>query len=292
MAKRFATERQMNLALASANAAGIVRIDRSLSRRNHRLYREGRTYTAKIDLNPEDAIDGNFVEVYTIKDTWFTQKAWQLAFQEYLTATMKERRKASKSHLARWNDFRVNDGTGLAELLPRHFTRVGGVGNESAGEFVLSKVEDSAGAVRTWTWSDAPSAGEFAIMTEYDKAGNTNSQPTSPNVDQPYSEMDSDVSNNEWDDVTDSGNLPPYNQNGLDPTNPWNKVATLSCAPGRQKLSTGFFDAPCGIVMLRGLNSSGQQEVVLTVKNGDYKGVHAVRMYDSIKETSDSVVVN
>lgn len=292
MPKRFATERQMALVLAQANSAGVVRIDRCLSKRNHRLYREGRTYTAKIDLNPEEAVPGNYVEVYTLKDTWFTHKAWQLAFQEYMTATMKERRKATKGHLARWNDFRVNDGLNLAELLPRHYNRTGGAAQQTSGEFVLSKVEDSGGVVRTWTWSHSPSASEFSIMTEYDKAGNTNSQPTSANLDQPYSEMDSDVSNNEWDDVTDSGNEPPYLQNGLDPTNAWNKVATLAVDPGMQKLSSGFFDAPCGIVMLRGLNSNSQQEVVLTVKAGDYKGVAAERMYDSIKEESDSVVVS
>ena len=257
------------------------------------MYREGRVYSTKIDLNTEDAIVGNFVEVYTLKDTWFTQKAWQLAFQEYMNATKNERDKVkNKKALARWNDFRTGDGTGLAELLPRQANHTGGLTNESAGEFVLSKGEDAAGATRTWTWDPAPSGTEFSIMTEYDKAGNTDPQPAAPTTDQPYSEMDSDASNVEWDDVTDSGNLPPYNQNGLDPLFPWNKVATLSVEPGKQKLSTGYFNAPCGIVMLRGLNSNAQQEVVMTVKSGDYKGVHAERLYDTMETQGDNVVIS
>jgi hypothetical protein len=290
MAKQYPVARKMEIIETSAQANVQLRVDRELSKMNRRLYREGRNYTVKLDLNPQQAQPGNFVEVFALKDTWFIHKAWQKAFQEYLNATAIERDRAGKTQQARWNDFRVNSGLGLQLANARQYSDSGAANSLTTGEFLLSEVEDSSGTTRQFTWSDSPTSGEYGILVEYAKQGRPPQTPTSPTADQPYSEQDSDSSNVEWDDVTDHGNEPPYRAL-VGSQYPWTKVATLSVDAGMQKLSTGFFNAPCGIVMIRGLSTQTAQEMQLEVKAGDYKGVHAPRMFNQIKEHNNQVKV-
>ncbi len=76
------------------------------------------------------------------------------------------------------------------------------------------------------------------------------------------------------------GNLPPYNANAFPSI--WVKVATLTVgAAGNQKISTGFFDAPCGLVYLKATGTNFDDlnnGISLTVQAGDYKGVKAHNM--------------
>jgi len=160
----------------------------------------------------------------------------------------------------------------------------------TTGEFILSEVEDGSGTTRQFTWSHTPTSGEYGILVEYTKEGGPSNMPTNPTADQPYSDLDSHSSNVEWDDVTDHGNEPPYDS-VINDQYPWTKVATLSVDAGMQKLSSGFFNAPCGIVMIRGLSQQAAQELVREVKSGDYKGVHAPRMFNELKTVGDDVKV-
>jgi hypothetical protein len=290
MARLYPTQKKFEIIETSGQANVQLRVDRELSKMNRRLYREGRVYTCKLDLNPQQAQPGSFVEIFALKDTWFIHKAWQTAFEEYLNATKQERDRAGKSQSARWNDFRVNSGTGLQLLNARHYGDNGSVASLTDGEFLLSEVEDGSGTTRQFTWSDSPTAGEYGILVEYAKEGGPSDMPTSPTTSQPYASLDSDSSNVEWDDVTDHGNEPPY-RDTINDSYPWTKVATLSVDAGMQKLSSGFFNAPCGIVMIRGLSTQVAQELVLEVKAGDYKGVHAPRMFNEIKNMGDDVKV-
>jgi len=80
--------------------------------------------------------------------------------------------------------------------------------------------------------------------------------------------------------LQNNGNNPPYNLVNLPSV--WMKVATLTVGPGgNQKLSTGFFDAPCGLTCI---TVTGQtvftlrNALHLTVQSGDYKGVRAHNM--------------
>jgi hypothetical protein len=63
------------------------------------------------------------------------------------------------------------------------------------------------------------------------------------------------------------------------------KVATLYVdAGGGNKLSTGYFNAPCGLVLITtggGLNATTVSEkIYVEAKAGDYKGVHAPSMLE------------
>jgi hypothetical protein len=81
-----------------------------------------------------------------------------------------------------------------------------------------------------------------------------------------------------------AGNEPPYDANGVNASSPWVKVAELSAATTAQKLSTGFFKAPCGFVLIAAGANGDEIPVMrhmhLTAKAGVYKGVHAPSMLE------------
>ena len=60
----------------------VLDVGRNLSAMNHRLYRQGKTYSVKVDLDPGHAAAS--YDVYALVDTWYVQKAWQLARATYL----------------------------------------------------------------------------------------------------------------------------------------------------------------------------------------------------------------
>jgi len=77
------------------------------------------------------------------------------------------------------------------------------------------------------------------------------------------------------------GNEPPYDATGVGADSPWVRVATLSTGSS-QKLSTGFFKAPCGLVIFDSSEVINVNVNALSweVKAGDYKGVHAPSMLE------------
>ena len=59
------------------------------------------------------------------------------------------------------------------------------------------------------------------------------------------------------------------------------RIAVLDGTAGTQKLSTGFFTAPCGLVLCVGYGGDDTNfSVSLEAKAGDYKGVHAPSMLE------------
>ena len=59
----------------------VLDVARNLSVANHRLYRQGKTYSVKVDVQPGEPVQYN---VFALADTWYVQKAWQLARARYL----------------------------------------------------------------------------------------------------------------------------------------------------------------------------------------------------------------
>lgn len=275
--KRYPVQRNFTVRQANANASGIVMVDRSLSRLNHRLYRQGRYYEMKLDVDVTSTL-ANPIEVYVLRDTWANQKAFQMAFANYQEATALERSRLSKDQLARWSDFRTRHGTGFSELLPVVADESGAETTINTGEFYDSKVETAGGAEKRYSWKTE--ANSFNLLSEYNLKGNTDDDPATVSTDTPYSDMDSDLSNIETDDLTNFGNQPPYSQVTF--ADPWVKIATLRDEPGKQRLSTGYFTAPCGFVVVTNLTGEGNAPTNLhvTVKGGDYKGVSAHSMLE------------
>lgn len=278
MKKHYPVVTQMPL---SSGAAANTAVDtaRCLSVVNRRLYRFGRNYEVKVDLRNDYV---GQVEVFALRDDWAVQKAFQMAYQEYLKNTEEERKNLSSNMIARWEDFRVRDGLTLAknDARPVLHTPAGAASVLSAGEFAFSNVVDGAGTERTFTWG-AGAADRYGILEEYNKMSNTQVDPSIVVNDAPYVDIDTDVDEVTHDNLQTDGNQPPYDQNGVNGASPWVRIGVLGSTAGSQKLSTGFFTAPCGLVLMKGFGETTESySATLVVKTGDYKGVHAPSMLE------------
>lgn len=277
-------QRKLQLGVSGTPGATSVQFDtgRVLSQTNHRLYRYGKRYTQKIDVDPSFLNPGTTVDVWALMDTWYVQKAFEEAKIVFHRAYTDERQNLSAEAQARWFDFRITSGITATDMYPV----VDGNPTTApsslivAGEFDDSIVEDSAGVTRTFSWAGATTATSYSVINEYDLAGNTNYGPTFPTGAGPYDDLEADSSAVEMEALQERGNQPPYAANAFPSL--WMKVATLTVgAAGNQKISTGYFDAPCGLVYMSATGQtfdSMNNGISVTVQSGDYKGVKAHNM--------------
>lgn len=249
-----------------------------LSKTNRRLYRQSRNFTAKIDL---DATAVAPIDVFVLNDSWMTERALKMAFDMYMLNSQDERDRLKDSSIARWEDFRVLSGITADIADPAQYSDSLVQTRLIAGEFANTRVFDAAGVAHNFTWG-AATASRYSIPGEYDKAGNAQASPESSTNDVPYDDLMADDNALMAADLQNLGNLPPYDQNGVNADRQWVKVASLSTG-ATQRLSTGFFNAPCGIVVLAAPNLIdvvNADTLSWEVKAGDYKGVHAPSMVE------------
>ena len=258
-------------------------VEEFLSRTNRRLYRHSRIYHPKIDLDVDAT---QTLNVYVLNDSWMTLKAMQMAYAKYEENAASEKEDLNEKSVARWEDFRTQNGMDYQVVEPAQYNIVGtaapGLVAVPDGEFNLTQVVDADGVTRTFTWG-VPASTRYGILDEYDKAGNANPAPNTSTGDMPYDTLMADDSATMAGYIQTRGNLPPYDLNGVNADQKWVKVATLGTG-ATQKLSTGFFKAPCGCVIITaGVNDAEVVDVTKiqwTVKAGDYKGVHAPSMLE------------
>ena len=116
------------------------------------------------------------------------------------------------------------------------------------------------------------------MLEEYDKAGNAQASPSTSTGDMPYDDLMADDNATIAAALQVRGNAPPYDATGVSQDRQWVRIGTLSAGTA-QRLSTGFFKAPCGIVLITaggaGTEIVDSAPLSWTVKAGDYKGVHA-----------------
>ena len=62
-----------------AQTTGTFDAGRLLSQINHRLYRYGKKYNMKIDVDVDVLTPGQSIEVYALMDTWYIQRAFEEA---------------------------------------------------------------------------------------------------------------------------------------------------------------------------------------------------------------------
>lgn len=251
-----------------------VNIEQFLSKTNRRLYRQGRVYDVKLDIDADASIT---YDVFALSDSWMNQRAFKMAYDMYLENSEDERDRLKGQNIARWEDFRVLSGTDHAQMNPVQYSTLLAPVQLTAGEFALTLVGDSAGAFKNFSWG--PTTGSrYSMLEEYDKAGDAQTSPSSATGDMPYDTLMADDNATVANALQTRGNSPPYDATGVNQSSQWVKVASLS-AGASQKLSTGFFKAPCGIVII--VDPAGASlgsaigKVQWSVKSGDYKGVHA-----------------
>lgn len=266
--------------------------DQLMSQVNRRMYRHGNLYQVKIDLDLDVGNATSFeVDVYALANNWDTQRAFALAKAEYEKAMAAERA-VSPQQVARWEDFRTITGiTGATIVHPNLYLRDTLASTVVPdGEFNGSVV-DNAGTTTSFSWGQAGS-GTFSIIGEWDNAGKVLQTPESGENNAPYDGLNADdLSNVEKQALRERGDLPPYNQDN----NPevWVRVGKLFVrhdgpAGSMARLSTGYFDAPCGFVVLQptvvGGGNLTNGTLRLTCKAGDYKGIAAKAMSQTIRE--------
>ena len=276
----YPVQRSTPIGVNGASLTGRVFSDagRLLSATNRRLYRYGMNYQIKIDLDipPALAADQEVV-VYALRNNWDVQRAFALAKKTYEAAMADER---SIAKAGRWEDFRVETGVvGSALAVPVAYDNSTlGISLITGGEFAASRV-DKGGVETFFTWGSA-TATSLDIIDEWTRSGITGTDPTPTLTTTAYDGVNSDdLSNTEMQNLQDDGNLPPYTQ--VSDSDQLVKVATLRWQPtinGEQRLSTGYFDAPCGVFLLEFSGNIPNGTVSLTAKAGDYKGVAAHKM--------------
>lgn len=267
---------------SSISATTVGDAGRLLSIANRRLMRYGMNYQIKIDLDPVNTIATAYqVEVFALTNNWDVQRAFALAKATWDEAHSDELKSSGTGNLARWIDFRVaHDVTGGVELNPVRYdqaTLAAIVTND--GEHVDSTVDDN-GVEKRLSWSTA-SASAINILAEWQHAGRTAADPSIISTNAPYDGVNEDNSNIEMENLGSDGNNPPYSNTSYDDL--FTKVATLRYQPGpdgMQRLSTGYFDAPCGLFVLKTTSTGNLPNgiISMTAKAGDYKGVAAEKM--------------
>ena len=283
--KHYPVVRTMTLSEPTPSVGSLSRVvdvGRCLSQANRRLYRQGRYYEAKIDL---EADTGQTIEVYALRDDWAVQKGFQLAYAQYLKNSQEEMAAMGENRIARWSDFRVYHGqpAGVPFVGPVFYEGATGVELVNQGEFQDTQVTLADGTEKRFTWGSAGSLSQYSILEEYDKVGNAQGDPSSlVGTNVAYDDIETGMDATQASNLESKGELPPYDQNGVNADGPFVKIATLDASnPNAQKLSTGFFCAPCGLVIIRTSSPVDiRAQYSLTVKAGDYKGVHAPTMLE------------
>lgn len=248
-----------------------VQVDRLLSASQHKLYRQHMTYTCKLNLLTDQ--NQSEIEVYTLMPSWYVMGAIRAAKRIHDKVMKEERAEAGQ---ARWYDFRIEQDLALTEEL-----EAAGLNDQGAatmvgvtgGEYMYSQIQDAAGNNKSFSLRQPSSTTRYNIFEEYDAMGNVSADPQTPAAGG-YDDAMAEMETANIDDLLGRGNLPPYNPDTWDAV--WVKVGNLyQNSNGNSRLSTGFFEAPLGLIYLP--NYACVTNILqLEVASGNYKGVKAV----------------
>ena len=277
----------------------VVQVDKCLNLVNRRLYRQHKVYTAKVELATPNE-DQTPIGVYALRNTWATRKALSLAKHIYDKAVREERAVVGN---ARWHDFRIDPAgcwSALSdEILPISIDGVNAVyqpltlGSAADGEYNYSALEVTTGTgteqSKFFQLREASQFNSYSVWSEYQKMGPSTSESPVFNATGGYDRATGTSFEDEnVQDLLNKGNLPPYDAGDLGLDSPWVKVGQIGRnATGGMVTSTGFFEAPLGLIVLEGYTEqfttdgagstkpTSAQLLEVEVKLGDYKGVMA-----------------
>lgn len=273
-----------------------IQIDRHLNLVNRRLYRQNMVYTAKIELsNPNE--DQQPIGIYVLRNSWAVRKALQTAKTVYDQAVSEERAQVGN---ARWHDFRiVTQGSNMWNQSRATFpfcmngpaAEYRPITEGLVGEYDYSSVAatDANGneIIRSFGLQDLTVAGgSYSVWEEFQNMGpKTMSNPVTSSPGGYDRARGTSFEDANVVDLLDEGNLPPYDANNLNLDTAWVKVGEVGrLSTGGMITSTGYFEAPLGVIVLHGYAQRAAagaalpertQLIEVCVKEGDYKGVAA-----------------
>lgn len=272
VARRMGVDRISGAAAASNT---IIQVDKLLSIANQRLYRQHGSYTVKLDLHLSGtAVGVNTIPVFALMPTWWVINSIRQA-KAHFDEAMKEEDAQTKR--ARWYDFRIwHNATDCNEAAPHAMDLTGGLPSEMSGadEYQYSEVRCTDAQDRKFKLTGATNAVAYNIFTEYDNMGNSSIEPVQL-TNGAYELLTADIEEENTIHLTAAGNEPPYDGDSF-PHKMWVQVGTLyNDNDGSQKLSTGYFEAPLGLIYLPGtdITQAPGGAITMEVKSGGYKGV-------------------
>ncbi|AJP36408.1 putative capsid protein [Avon-Heathcote Estuary associated circular virus 12] len=232
-----------------------------LSKLNHRLYRQGRAYTVRVEANQDSFGSTESIEVFALMPTWYLRSAWRMPKKAYDEAMADELASLNPENVARWRDFRVGSGitlTGTTDALefggavPNLWqldeTGVAPVRTPfTAGEYNLSYAHNLDTGVNMQWWLKGGDATHFGVFEEYSKSRNESASPETVIQSMPYEALEAEGEDEDYEEVQANGNEPPYNANAF-PNGIWVRVGVLEKSTSLTQRSTGFFHAPLGMV--------------------------------------------
>ena len=260
-----------------ATSTGHIMVPQLLSATGHRLYRQHGSYMLKINLLSA-ATSVPEIKVFALANHWYVKRAIQTAKQIYDAAVEDERALVTEG---RWNDFRIeaDNGSGVELLGTIGSATTTGTGTPltTAGEYQYSRVRDAAGNTKSFRLEGASGASHYNIFEEYDNMGNTARDPqqASPAAVGGYDGASEVIDEQNVADLVIRGNDPPYNSTNLHDDVFVQVGSIYRDTNGNQRLSTGFFSAPLGMVFLSYAGGPAENPTLeLELKGGNYKGVH------------------
>lgn len=292
--KHYPVQRNLVFNQTAGTGMGILQVNKALSAENRRLYRQNRVYSVKVDAV---GLGDQMFDVYRLRDTFMLQRGYELAMKEWNESYENAEEVTKESNIARWRDFRIETipTIGDTEQLPATLVSFGQSTKSTTSvidEWQVAVSYNTAGNSRSFgLYSDA---NTFGIIEEYDKIGKVQTDPSAATSEAAYEELKSDLSDAEVARLQTEGNSPPYDADSSTPTSVLEYVGTVFVDTSKpiEKRSTGFFDAPLGVVFVTGTPGSAvsikksasptdtQPFFKVVAQKGDYKGVKAHEYVD------------
>jgi hypothetical protein len=261
----------------------ICRVDKSLSGLNRRLYRQNNVFRVKVDVVGAGV---QTIDVFRLRDTFMLQRGYQLAMEEWEKSYREAKEVTKDDVIARWRDFRIDVRPHVSDTYSTALNlRASGTGTTTQ-TVVIDEYSHSYAYQPDGTSMDfgiKSDSNTFDIISEYNKKGKVQTDPSSATTEAAYEELYADLPDEKVARLQGEGNSPPYDADDTQALDILEYVGTIYIdADGTSRSSTGYFDAPLGAVYLYGagaqLTSIDQGETSLfkfTVQKGDYKGVNA-----------------
>lgn len=222
------------------------------------------------------------VDIYVLRDTWDLHGAYKLAMKHYYNAMHEEM--SVQGAKTRWHDFRVLPDFQSDELNgvyydPNNATPVMDASEFNTGDHTFSTIVDAGGTTRSFSLDTTTTGTEWSIIDEWVNNGRVQNTPATASATLPYANLVEDQDEANYDILRLNGDQPPYTNAPDDQL--YTKVGTIrQVSPdGVMKLSSGYFEAPLGLVILvsSAFTSPSKQEhpLMVTYAPGNYKGVKA-----------------
>ena len=246
-----------------------------LGQANNRLYRQHRVYTQRLSLLPSTgATLAAPIKVYALSTKWPVMGALRAARAVYERAMKEERALHGTS---RWHDFRISCDS-VANTLSAfgHSRSSPPAMSPSAldqGEYDQSSIVCEDGNTRIFTTEISTGATQYNVFEEFEEMGSISSSPSTPEAGG-YEQALPGLNDTNAANLLQQGNLPPYSEDNDPRFGTWVEVAQLYRDVSGHVLSTGFFEAPLGLILVKGYTPT--QDIpflLLEAKAGKYKGV-------------------